>query len=127
MQWTNSCASPCARKKDGTRSLPGFLAEIESLELSIKRDMESAADAVRVMTVHAAKGLEAKIVFLPDTCSSPRPQHDAKIHRLDGGAGPHDSSPGRRARTTIPRPSPAPARRHATRLRTNIAVCFMWR
>ena len=47
-------------EKDGTRSLPAFLAEIESLELSIKRDMESAADSVRVMTVHAAKGLEAQ-------------------------------------------------------------------
>ena len=71
-------------EKDGTRSLPSFLAEIESLDLSIKRDMEAAADAVRVMTVHAAKGLEAKIVFLPDTCGAPRPQHDAKIHLLDG-------------------------------------------
>ena len=71
-------------EKDGARSLPSFLAEIESLDLSIKRDMESAADAVRVMTVHAAKGLEAKIVFLPDTCGAPRPQHDAKIHLLDG-------------------------------------------
>ncbi|MEW6438978.1 MAG: double-strand break repair helicase AddA [Pseudomonadota bacterium] len=71
-------------EKDGTRSLPGFLAEIERLDLSIKRDMESAADAVRVMTVHAAKGLEAKVVFLPDTCGAPRPQHDAKIHLLDG-------------------------------------------
>jgi ATP-dependent helicase/nuclease subunit A len=69
-------------EKDGTRSLPAFLAEIESLELSIKRDMESAADAVRVMTVHAAKGLEAKIVFLPDTCSAPTARHDAKIHLL---------------------------------------------
>ena len=69
-------------EKDGTRSLPAFLAEIESLELSIKRDMESAANSVRVMTVHAAKGLEAKIVFLPDTCSAPSARHDAKIHLL---------------------------------------------
>ena len=33
--------------------------------------MEQADDAVRVMTVHGAKGLEAKIVFLPDTCATP--------------------------------------------------------
>jgi ATP-dependent helicase/nuclease subunit A len=71
-------------EKDGIRSLPGFLAEVESLELSIKRDMDTAADAVRVMTVHAAKGLEAKIVFLPDTCSAPSGRHDAKIHLLNG-------------------------------------------
>ncbi|MGP8231168.1 MAG: double-strand break repair helicase AddA [Methylovirgula sp.] len=72
-------------EKEGTRALPSFLAEIESLELSIKRDMESAANAVRVMTIHAAKGLEAKVVFLPDTCGAPSGRHDAKLHVLDGG------------------------------------------
>ena len=36
----------------------------------VKRDMERARDEVRVMTVHGAKGLEAPIVFLPDTCST---------------------------------------------------------
>src|SRR5690606_3706611 len=35
----------------------------------IKRDQEHGRDEVRVMTVHGAKGLEAPIVFLPDTCS----------------------------------------------------------
>ena len=34
------------------------------------------------MTVHAAKGLEAKIVFLPDTCAIPSPRHDPKIFKL---------------------------------------------
>ncbi|QAY97288.1 double-strand break repair helicase AddA [Methylovirgula ligni] len=71
-------------EKEGTRALSSFLAEIESLELSIKRDMESAADAVRVMTVHAAKGLEAKVVFLPDTCGAPGGRHDSRLHVLDG-------------------------------------------
>jgi ATP-dependent helicase/nuclease subunit A len=45
--------------------------------------METGNDAVRVMTVHAAKGLEAKIVFNPDTCSVPAPRHDPKIFVLD--------------------------------------------
>ena len=36
----------------------------------VKRDMEHGRDEVRVMTVHGAKGLEAPIVFLPDTCST---------------------------------------------------------
>ncbi|MGH6869209.1 MAG: 3'-5' exonuclease, partial [Methylocella sp.] len=36
-----------------------------------------------VMTVHAAKGLEAKIVFLPDTCGVPSPRYDPKIFALD--------------------------------------------
>ena len=55
---------------------------VEALDLSIKRDMESAGGAVRVMTVHAAKGLEAKIVFLPDTCGAPAGKHDPKLYAL---------------------------------------------
>ncbi|HEY8124101.1 MAG TPA: double-strand break repair helicase AddA [Methylocystis sp.] len=63
-------------------SLTAFLAMAESLDLSIKRDMESAGGAVRVMTAHAAKGLEAKIVFLPDTCGAPAGKHDPKLYTL---------------------------------------------
>ncbi len=63
-------------------SLAAFLNELAGLEYSVKRDMEGAEDAVRVMTVHAAKGLEAKIVFLPDSCGVPSPRHDPKIFKL---------------------------------------------
>ncbi len=63
-------------------SLAGFLAEIEAADSSVKRDMEAAGDAVRVMTVHAAKGLEAPIVFLPDTCTAPSGRHDPKWLKL---------------------------------------------
>ena len=63
-------------------SLAGFLNDLSGIEYSIKRDMETGEDAVRVMTVHAAKGLEAKIVFLPDICGVPSPHHDPKIFKL---------------------------------------------
>jgi ATP-dependent helicase/nuclease subunit A len=63
-------------------SLAAFLNGLAGLEYSIKRDMETGADTVRVMTVHAAKGLEAKIVFLPDSCSAPSSHHDPKIFSL---------------------------------------------
>lgn len=48
-------------------SLTGFLEWLERDEVTIKRQMDSAGDAIRVMTVHGAKGLEAPIVILPDT------------------------------------------------------------
>ncbi len=51
-------------------SLTGFLAAMRAGTREIKRDMEHGRNEVRVMTVHGAKGLEAPIVFLPDTCSA---------------------------------------------------------
>lgn len=54
-------------------TLEGFLHWIEVGDVEIKRDLDqSQRDAVRVITVHGAKGLEAPIVFLPDTFQTPR-------------------------------------------------------
>jgi ATP-dependent helicase/nuclease subunit A len=47
-------------------SLQLFLHEIETDAGQVKREMEAAGSAIRVMTVHAAKGLEAPVVILPD-------------------------------------------------------------
>ena len=51
-------------------SLTGFLASLRQSGHEVKRDMEHGRDEVRVMTVHGSKGLEAPIVFLPDTCTT---------------------------------------------------------
>jgi len=53
-------------------SLQGFLSWIERDDVEIKRDMEQGQDQVRIMTVHAAKGLQAPIVILPDSCRMPQ-------------------------------------------------------
>ena len=52
---------------------------------AIKRDMEISRDEVRVMTVHGAKGLEAPVVFLIDTTSSPADTQRLNLIRLPGG------------------------------------------
>ncbi|TNE34192.1 MAG: double-strand break repair helicase AddA [Alphaproteobacteria bacterium] len=49
-------------------SLQAFLHWIEAGAAEVKRDMEQGRDEVRVLTVHGSKGLQAPIVFLPDTC-----------------------------------------------------------
>ncbi len=67
-------------------SLQGFVEWMTAADTQIKRDMEHGVDEVRVMTVHGAKGLEANIVFLPDTCTVPNRQHDPKILDLVDGA-----------------------------------------
>ncbi|RYG91311.1 double-strand break repair helicase AddA [Loktanella sp. IMCC34160] len=56
-----------AYERGNTPSLTGFLAWIDGDEEDIKRQMDSAGDRLRVMTVHGSKGLEAPIVILPDT------------------------------------------------------------
>jgi len=88
-----------AQDQEVAPSLQSFLAEVEAMDGSIKRDMETGADCVRVMTVHAAKGLEAKIVFLPDTCGVPSARHDPRIFNL-GADGPIVWSPGKKADTS---------------------------
>jgi len=60
-----------AYERAETPSLPGFLAWLDAAPAEIKRDMDKGRDEVRVMTVHGSKGLEAPIVFLPDTCRTP--------------------------------------------------------
>jgi ATP-dependent helicase/nuclease subunit A len=65
-------------------SLQGFLDWLRSGRREIKRDMEHGRDEVRVMTVHGAKGLEAPIVFLPDTCSAVSALPSARLAALAG-------------------------------------------
>ncbi len=44
--------------------------------------MDQGRNEVRVMTVHGAKGLEAEIVFMPDTCATPGGAHDPALLEL---------------------------------------------
>jgi len=71
-----------------TPSLQGFIAWLRAANAEIKRDMETARDEVRVMTVHGAKGLEAPIVILADTTTQPAgpTQHQPRLLSL-GKAG----------------------------------------
>lgn len=51
----------------GARNLETFAADLDRLDVDVKREMDAeAAQEVRVMTAHGAKGLEAPIIFLPD-------------------------------------------------------------
>ncbi|WP_288905193.1 double-strand break repair helicase AddA [uncultured Sneathiella sp.] len=55
-------------------SLQAFLHWIDAGASEVKRDMEQGRNEVRVLTVHGSKGLQAPIVFLPDTCQGTRSQ-----------------------------------------------------
>ena len=63
-----------ALEYDKTQSpcLQNFLKYLRDNDIEIKRDPEQTSfNAVRIMTVHAAKGLQAPVVFLPDTRQTP--------------------------------------------------------
>lgn len=79
-------AQEFSRRNPG--SLLAFVERQRRHEIEIKRDLEQGSDAVRVMTVHGAKGLEARIVFLGDTAHPPTRDRVAPVHLVSGTDGP---------------------------------------
>lgn len=75
-------------ERDNPPSLQGFLHRLRRSGATIKRDMDQGMDAVRIMTVHGAKGLEAPIVFLPDTARPARGDSGA-LMTLPAADGAH--------------------------------------
>jgi len=63
--------------------LTGFLEWMDTDAQEVKRQSDSIGDRIRVMTVHGAKGLEAPIVFLPDTAK----RREAVRQVMFGGRG----------------------------------------
>lgn len=61
-----------AAEAAGAVGLAAFLARIEATEGEVARVPAEGTDAVRIMTVHGAKGLQAPIVLLADAARPPR-------------------------------------------------------
>jgi len=76
-----------AYERRAPASLQGFLAWLRAADTEVKRDMEISRNQVRVMTVHGAKGLEASVVFLVDTTTSPQDTQRLRLIRLPDGKG----------------------------------------
>ena len=77
-------------------SLQGFVHWLRQGGAEVKREAEGAGDAVRIMTVHGAKGLQAPIVILPDTTGAPPDRAACAGWRTT-------CRPGRRSRRASPR------------------------
>jgi ATP-dependent helicase/nuclease subunit A len=60
-----------AFEQDDQPALQRFIAWFDRDEGEIKRELAEQSDAVRVMTVHGAKGLQAPIVILADATRDP--------------------------------------------------------
>src|SRR3984893_7781967 len=74
-------------EKKAPASLQGFMAWLRAADTEVKRDMEISRDEVRVMTVHGAKGLEAPLVIMADTTTSPSDTQRLRLIHLPQGNG----------------------------------------
>ncbi len=63
-------------------SLQAFLQVILMSNTTIKRDMEQASNAVRIMTAHGSKGLQAPIVFIADGDNPPTATKDTRLMEI---------------------------------------------
>ncbi|MGB3455369.1 MAG: double-strand break repair helicase AddA [Litorimonas sp.] len=77
-------ATALAHQQRQAPSLQRFLQAFTADEVEIKRDKDPAGREVRIMTVHGAKGLEAPIVFLPDTTRAPANKASGLIRAGEG-------------------------------------------
>ncbi|MGD9810985.1 MAG: double-strand break repair helicase AddA [Sphingobium sp.] len=77
-----------AHERKEQPSLQGFIDWFDREEGDIKREDDGNADAVRLLTVHGAKGLQAPLVILADACGDPevRRRGSALDVRLSGDA-----------------------------------------
>lgn len=82
-------AATLAYEREEAPSLQGFISWFPRHAGEVKRDLDQGRDEVRVLTVHGAKGLEAPVVILPETCDLPMAQGD---EGLLWGEAPPDSA-----------------------------------
>jgi ATP-dependent helicase/nuclease subunit A len=78
-------AQVLSAERAGISDLERLAADFAGLDITVKRELESARHQVRVMTVHGAKGLEAPIVFLPETTLTRGARGPCLLATEDGG------------------------------------------
>lgn len=78
-------AQVLAAEARGLNDLESLAAGFSTLDITVKREMEAPAGQVRVMTAHGAKGLEAPIVFLPETTLTRTARGSPLMETDDGG------------------------------------------
>ena len=78
-------AQVLAAERRGLNDLERLADGLARLDITVKREMEAAAGQVRVMTAHGAKGLEAPIVFLPETTLTRTARGSPLMETDDGG------------------------------------------
>ncbi len=117
-------------QKTGLPGLQAFLETLSANDPEIKREFDQNHEEIRIMTVHAAKGLEAAVVFLVDPGSAIwHPQHAPHLLKVSSNHAqwsdqqafiwrPHakfETPPSKQALSYL-----------KNALKKNIGVFFMW-
>ena len=84
-----------AYSAEHTPSLQGFLNWFDASDEELKREAAGGGDAVRVLTAHGSKGLQAPIVILADATGNPDrgPPRAGELATADGRPVPLPSLP----------------------------------
>lgn len=80
-------ARALAHQRRNAPSLQHFVQSFSTDTQTLKRELDSDTDQLRVMTVYGAKGLEAPVVILPDTSQAPTKKDALDKGMLDLGDG----------------------------------------
>ena len=80
-------------EQNNPRSLQSFVTWFEVNAGEIKRELDQESDAVRIMTVHGAKGLEGNIVFLLDSCNKPNVSKGGPVKWINRDRVKYDAAP----------------------------------
>ena len=78
-------ARTLSAEAQGVRDLETLAHAFAGLDIAVKREMEGAGEEVRVMTAHGSKGLEAPIVFLPETTLTRTARGTPLLETPEGG------------------------------------------
>ncbi|HTK36019.1 MAG TPA: double-strand break repair helicase AddA [Caulobacteraceae bacterium] len=78
-------AQVLSAEQRGICDLERFADGLSRLTVSVKREMDEPRGEVRVMTAHGSKGLEAPIVFLPETIGAGAARGSPLLETEDGG------------------------------------------
>jgi ATP-dependent helicase/nuclease subunit A len=125
-------AQVLAAERAGVADLERLVDAFAGLDITVKREMEGARGEVRVMTVHGAKGLEAPIVFLPETTVKRGARGSPLLETVDGGflwasSGKQDCAASKAAREWRARKEEEEAQRlfyvALTRARDRLVLC----
>ncbi|WP_341909889.1 double-strand break repair helicase AddA [Ferrovibrio terrae] len=95
-------AAALSYEREAAPSLQGFLSWFPRHAGEVKRDLDQGRNEVRVLTVHGAKGLEAPIVILPDSCDLPQDQSSSGLLWGEAPVPPVSSVTGPAAARAVP-------------------------